>query len=213
MPTYTKKHLKKMIQDHKTWLHNRRAGKRLDISFYNLQDVDLSSSNLKFACFQHADLYNVDFTNANLCHANFEGAYISQCNFTNTDLKRSTFSVSNIEESNFRGAALGMTSFVEAILFKVDLRRARYSVMSLLQSHWGLLPDNLTLELMRHDAEFIGVEAIRKWANQPASPCPYRDKGRDFFFFPDKRIWKPGKPKLRGIELLRELAKEKKIRL
>jgi hypothetical protein len=39
--------------------------------------------------------------------------------------------------------------------------------------------------------------------------CPFSDSRRDYMFQEKKALWIPGVPKLRGIELLKALCKEK----
>ena len=69
----------------------------------------------------------------------------------------------------------------------------------------------MTLELMRHDAEFVGCDKMAVWAN--GGDWPYEKMERDFVFKEKKEIWVSGDPKLRGIELFRALCKEKNIKI
>jgi hypothetical protein len=83
--------------------------------------------------------------------------------------------------------------------------------MSVLKQDFSNLSDELTLELMRHDAEFCGVEKMNNWSN--GGRCPYSDMERDFIFSEIKNLWVPGTPTLRGKDLWEALAKEKNIKL
>jgi hypothetical protein len=49
------------------------------------------------------------------------------------------------------------------------------------------------------------------WAK--GGPCPFAGRERDFYFCEDRKLWKPGKPKLYGWALWEALAKEKKIKI
>lgn len=109
------------------------------------------------------------------------------------------------------GASLNGASLNRALLNGTSLNDASYSISTLLKISWGVLPDNLTLELMRHDAEYIGYEDMDTWAAGGA--CPYRNKIRDFHFNEKRKVWKRGKPKLRGRELFFALCKARKIKI
>ena len=69
----------------------------------------------------------------------------------------------------------------------------------------------MILELMRHDAEFVGIDAMNGWAK--GGDCPYNKLGRDFIFEEKKELWISGKPKLRGIKLFKALAEEINLKI
>jgi len=98
-----------------------------------------------------------------------------------------------------------------ARLLGADLRDAKYSILSIFKINFSGLSDILTLELMRHDAEFCGVESITAWVN--GGGCPYAKMERDFMFNENKTLWVEGAPRLRGVELWRVLASEKNIKI
>jgi hypothetical protein len=78
------------------------------------------------------------------------------------------------------------------------------SVVGLLSSlDWGELPKDLTLEMMRHDAESCGQPLMTAWAK--GGDCPFSCGVRDYLFTENWELWKPGKPKLRGKALLEAL--------
>ena len=79
----------------------------------------------------------------------------------------------------------------------------------MLKINFGILSNEMTLELMRHDAEFCGLDKINAWAN--GGDCPYDKYCRDFIFVEKRELWKPGVPKYRGEELWKKLAEEKGI--
>lgn len=98
-----------------------------------------------------------------------------------------------------------------ADLSRANLSRARYSLLSIFKSKFTNLTDNMTLELMRHDAEFCGTDKMTDWAN--GGQCPYLKMERDFIFYEKKELWVTGEPKLRGLELWKALAKECNIKI
>jgi hypothetical protein len=69
----------------------------------------------------------------------------------------------------------------------------------------------MTLEMMRHDAESCGIEAMNNWIK--TNKCPFVDSKRDYMFQEKKELWIPGIPELRGMELLKALCKEKGYKL
>lgn len=72
-----------------------------------------------------------------------------------------------------------------ADLRDANLSGARYAVSVILRASWETLPDALTIELMRHDAESCGAEAMTAWAK--GGSCPFLASARDFYFTEKKR--------------------------
>ena len=175
------KRLQEVLSMHKEWSEDPSKG---------------CKANLVGADLREADLRGADLREANLVGANLGRANLREANLGRADLM----------EADLRGADL-----VGANLRGTDLRGADYGVLDLLRSYWGGLSEALTLELMRHDAELCGDDAMEKWVKTGA--CPFRCSGRGFFFLEDKRWWAPGPPKLRGKTLLEALAAECHIRL
>jgi len=177
----TKKELNKIIKLHRKWI-NGTGGERANLSGADLRGADLSGADLSGANFFGADLFGADLSRANL---------------SGTDLSRTDLSRANLSGTDLSGADLSGT----------DLREAKYSISQILyQIYWYGISDKMILELMRHDAEFIGTEKMQKWAD--GGDCPYGVLRRDFHFSEDRELWKPGKPKLRGKKLFEALAKE-----
>jgi uncharacterized protein YjbI with pentapeptide repeats len=96
----------------------------------NLQDADLSSSDLKYRDFKGANLSNgvfnstnflhANLTNANLTNANFDSAYLNSANLTGVNLSGAIFTRTNLEgaiisgnltQTDFTNADLHTTSF------------------------------------------------------------------------------------------------------
>jgi hypothetical protein len=81
----------------------------------------------------------------------------------------------------------------------------------LLRADLGLLNNDLTLELMRRDADaHPNPELFDAWAD--GGPCPYDGVPvrRLFFFSEQSDLWKPGKPEMSTYDLIYAIAKEKK---
>jgi len=169
--------------------------------------------------FSYAKLYAANLIGANLCRANLTGAYLIGANLTNANLYEANLSEANLIGANLYGAILTGVNFyganlcranlTGAYLTEANLTNAKYSILSILKIYFRILSEKMTLELMRHDAEFIGEEAMNTWAE--CGKCPYEGKERDFYFQENRELWKPGKPKYRGLELWKRLAKENLI--
>ena len=112
----------------------------------------------------------------------------------------------DLQGANLRGANLRGANLRGANLRGADLRDflSTNSVQTVLTiTDWGQLPDDLTLELMRHDAESCGEEAMTVWAKGGA--CPFNNSVRDYKFTESHALWQPGPPTMRGRKLLEAL--------
>ena len=148
---------------------------------------------------------------ANLREADLRGADLRRADLREADLKEADLRGADFWEADLGGADLRKANLKGANLRRADLKRAKYGVLDLLQSDWGFLSNELTLELMRHDAELCGDDAMEEWIK--TGTCPFQHSGRGFFFVEKKTLWVPGPPKLRGKALLEALAAECNIRL
>ena len=136
---------------------------------------------------------------ANLEDTNLYGAYLSGVNLSGVNLKGANLEGVNLEGANLKGA------YLEDLL----INNSVHTLLEIID--WGELSDKLTLELMRHDAESCGMKAMTKWAD--GDECPFKTTIRDFQFKEKEELWKKGEPKLRGMELLKTLAKEKGMKI
>jgi hypothetical protein len=157
---------------------------------------------------------------ANLSVANLSGANLSGANLSRADLSRANLSWTNLSRANLSGANLSGANLSWANLSRADLQNTIYAVSVILRAYWYLPPDakHLTLELMAHDAESCGINAMNKWAEGKAG-CPFFEHSeRDFYFKEDKGLWlsaspKDKIPKLRGRKLLEALCEACKVKL
>jgi len=125
-----------------------------------------------------------------LSGANLSGAYLSGADLSGADLY---------------GAYLSRADLSGAYLSGILKHNSVQTILTII--NWGSLSDKMTLEMMRHDAESCGIEAMTTWAN--GGHCPFFNKKRDYMFQENAKLWKIGKPKLRGIKLLEALWEEK----
>ena len=177
---------------------------------------DFSGSNFRGSDFSYSDFSDSDFSYSDLSGSNFRYSDFSGSNFSYSDLSGSNFSDSNFSysdfsDSNFSGSNFSGSNFRYSDFSGSDLRYSRYSIIGVFQLNYHELSDKLTLELMRHNAEFCGKEKMESWAD--GGDCPYAIMARDFIFNEKAKLWKSGKPKLRGLKLWKALAKEKEIKI
>lgn len=73
MTEYTKRYIKKALEQHKMWLENPETGKRADFSGKFLAYAKFMLADLRNANFKNAEMLDADFEGANLAGANLEG--------------------------------------------------------------------------------------------------------------------------------------------
>jgi len=174
-----------------------------DLSEVNLRGAYLSEANLRRANLSEANLREANLSEANLIWAN-----LSEANLSEANLREAYLRGANLRRANLNGADLWKTNLNE-----VDLREANYSISIMNQIDWDELSDELTLELMRHDAEICGSKAMTNWVKGGKCPFSTGNIQRLFYFNEKKELWKPGKPRLHNMELWKALCKEKGIKI
>jgi hypothetical protein len=114
--------------------------------------------------------------------------------------------------TDLTGATLSVTNLCRANLREASLTWARYNLHSVLQVEMGILPDDLTLELMRWDATVCGEEAMTSWAYHDME-CPFSGTNieRLFIFREQAALWKPGPPEMNIMQLWEDVAEKLNI--
>ena len=112
----------------------------------------------------------------------------------------------NLRSANLSGANLG-----GANLRSANLISAKYAIFVILRCAWYTCTDILTLEMMRWDAISCGTAAMNEWVK--TGKCPFMTSEREFYFQENKKLWRPGKPKMNHRQLFEALCKEKEIKL
>ena len=93
-----------------------------------------------------------------------------------------------------------------------DLRGARYSVFSVLQSYLGELSDDLTTELMKWDAHATPTPSkFMEW--KKGGECPAQKHLRIANFKEDRELFRQGKPTMTLWELWEAIAKELEVKI
>ena len=129
------------------------------------------------------------------------------------EAKRANLCDANLRDADLCDANLRDANLCDADLCGADLTKTHYQVSQILHNYnWGILPDNLTLELMRRDAVICGDDKMQTWAD--GGECPFKGYiERDFFFSENRALWKSGAPTMNDMELFKALCKERGIRI
>ena len=144
-----------------------------DLSRANLSGADLSRANLYLANLSRANLYGADLSGAELSRANLYGANLSEANLYGANLYGANLSGANLSRAHLSGANLSLAIF---------------NPLSLMLLNFGLLSDDMTLELMRWDALACGVSKMNEWSR--GGPCPFGGTVlRPFMFRERKGPW------------------------
>jgi len=129
--------LKKLLDDHRTWLHSdRRKGKKAVLPFATLiradfyaaflPRVNLNGANLHGADMSEADLYGADLREANLGQAilvwaNLDGANLQKASLQGADLRWANLEGANLSGTDLRGANFAGANLRGAKLLNADL--------------------------------------------------------------------------------------------
>jgi hypothetical protein len=145
---------------------------RANLHVADLRWADLSSADLSGANLRGANLGGAVLSSADLHEANLRSANLSEANLTSANLSGANLTSANLSGANLSRADLSVADLSEANLHEADLGGARYCPPVLLLASWGVVSDELCLDLMRYDAanhpepgKFI------EWAN--GGDCPY----------------------------------------
>ena len=115
-----KDELKKILDDHKTWLSvegGQRAYLRwadlrgadlrgADLQGAYLQEADLQEADLRWADLRGADLRGADLRGADLRGANLQGAYLQEADLQEADLRWADLRGADLRGADLRGANL-----------------------------------------------------------------------------------------------------------
>ena len=128
----TQEQLNKIIERHQHYLNkdiNGWENMKADLSYKNLNGLDLKESNLREANLIHADLREANLSNADLKYANLINANLAYADLRNADLKEANLrkvnlNNVNLREANLYGANLSYADLNNSALNNADLREA-----------------------------------------------------------------------------------------
>lgn len=111
-------HLRILKQGGQQWDQWRKANKDLkpDLSFSDLNSVNLGSANLSSANLEGVDLSSANLEGANLNIVSLRGANLSACNLRDATLHGAHLEGADFSFANLHGANLRETSLIEAKL-------------------------------------------------------------------------------------------------
>ena len=119
--------LNKIIEKHQHYLNKDIDGwetMKADLSYKNLNGLDLKESNLREANLIHADLIEANLSNADLKDANLINANLAYADLRNADLKEANLRKVNLNNVNLREANLYRAFCYYTNLCGADLRNA-----------------------------------------------------------------------------------------
>lgn len=180
-------------------------GKELD--YANLININLEGANLSRVSLKRADLYNANLQGANLIDTCLNRAVLSQVNLKNAYL----------ENVDLRHVDLQNVNLKFTYLNRVDLRCSRLpSPTIMLLCDWGVVSDNLCLELMRYDASNHPNPILFDiWKENGNCPYSYARVQRTANFKENRDVWQDWNDDIivkSAYELMIMLFEEKGIR-
>ena len=112
MKKITQEELNNKIELHKEWLEDDNKGEKLELNGYNLRNLDLSNSDLRYSSLSCSILSNVDLSYSDLSFSTLKDA-----DLVKMDLTKAIISFSNLENIDLYGANLD-SSYLRCVDFK-----------------------------------------------------------------------------------------------
>ena len=165
--------LKEVLKLHKKWLEEEKGGKRADLSYEDLSNVDLKDINLRYIFLRGANLTDVDLRGVDLTGANLSVANLTRVNLINADLIEANLIGAdlidaNLTSANLIGANLTRADLKGVYLSDADLTRANLTNTCLIGANLTrayLTEANLTRANLRETnltyADLTGANLIR----------------------------------------------------
>jgi len=132
--------LKKILSDHKKWLHNM-GGKRADFGCADLNGANLRGIDLTEAIFSHANLVNVNFSSASLDKAILNNAILIGANLFGASLCGADLSGSDLSRANLRDAFLNKANLHHTNLCGADLKGANLNCSNVSNANFSYTID------------------------------------------------------------------------
>lgn len=135
----TKEELKAKLQSHSCWLQDNAIGERLDLSMFDLSNMDLRGAYLlqaiaEDACFDGANLSGAVGSFANMSGSSFKGANLSNSDFKFTDFSDCDFKNANIKNSILWWSDFNRAQFKNTKMYGVQSLGAKFDAAILYQS-------------------------------------------------------------------------------
>jgi hypothetical protein len=162
----TKEVLSEILREHSKWVKNKNDGRRANLCNANLQEVDLSKSNLHGANLAGANLAKAILTDADLSNASLNTANLTEARLADTN-----FSSSALYSTNLNGAFLIRTNFSKANLVLTTLKDTKIFWADFYLTVFEPAPDSLpptyflnsakNLSYMRYVTSPLALQELR----------------------------------------------------
>ena len=117
--------LNKILKEHELWLIGE-GGKRANLKFADLSNVNLKDVNLRYADLRYTNLSNVNLRYANLRYTDFRNAYLGHADLKFADLEYADLRHADLGDANLREADLRCAKLIGANL--KDIRVNIYTI-------------------------------------------------------------------------------------
>jgi len=125
------KTLEQLLDEHAEWLYNMNPRQPIwgdlinaDLSYADLEHVNLSRASLHGVNLKHANLTNANLDNVDLSCANLEDSDLNYINLYNANLTKANLNWASLYEADLRYANLNFSSLKNADLRHADLTAA-----------------------------------------------------------------------------------------
>lgn len=98
--------LKEMLYNHELWL-NCRGGKKINLSYTDLSNIDLSDADLRYVDLSGADLSNANLSNTDLSGTNLSNANLIYANLINANLSNANLRYTDLSNIKINHCTLG----------------------------------------------------------------------------------------------------------
>ncbi|MGB3693590.1 MAG: pentapeptide repeat-containing protein [Spirulinaceae cyanobacterium] len=125
--------LKRSVKEWNKWRFNNPR-LELELSYANLNYLNLRNSDLSYANLSYANLRGVDLDHADLIEANLRSANLGKSNLRSSDLSYANLGYANLSYANLRSSNLRNSSLRGADLIETDLRGAELQEANLIEA-------------------------------------------------------------------------------
>lgn len=152
--------LNEVVRLHNVWLKNAREGRRANLSFQELNGLNLSGVNLSNAILEGCSLIDADVSNATLNGADLYDVNFLCSNISNSSIKCANLSKANLSQTNLSNTDLSCSNLTFAFINYAELKGANLSHCELYGSNlsWAKNVPDFPMDLP--DGEFIAYKKV-----------------------------------------------------
>lgn len=169
------------------------VAEKMDLSYANLSNLDLSNANLDdarlaYANFSRANLTGANLSESNLAHANFDGAALYNVCFALSNLQMCNFENASFGATDITGANISCTKFSTLSCFTLGFIDAREMHGCVFKN-----PDGTTSKMSRPPIVINGLKT---------TPLIFMDRhikaGQDIFAYRRWLSWLKKQPQIQN---------------